>query len=272
MEENTVPFESYTSFIMLKALIILAGTIAMIASTASPAAPPSRGGSDEPFTKLVFTGSTHILISLYISATVTLLNTALHGTGATDFLLQILFYLVAVLLSFRFVRRVWLDFSGIIKTGWGTLSLIPCAFIILSLTVAIYPEPYTRRPLSAVTFYLLGAVIAAVYFSIGSYLSMQHRRAQSEQNREILELQLENIRREGADLEALERQTRIIRHDLRHILSTVAALAEGGDTQAILDFVENAPEFTEEPTGPRPDESPQGGEADGSSESEAAAP
>ena len=205
-----------------------------------------RNISDEPFSKLVFTGATHILVSLYIAATVTLVNTALHGNELSDLLLRLLSYLLATLFDFHFVRRIWLDFVSIIKKGWGVLSLIPCAFIILSMTVALYPEHYAKRPLSIVTIYLLGAVIIAVYFSIGSYLSMQYGRLQSEQNKEILELQLENIRRENADIEALEKQTKILRHDLRHILSTVAALAESGDTQAILDFVENTAELSED--------------------------
>lgn len=207
--------------------------------------------SDEPFAKLVFTGATHILVSLYISATVTLMNTALHGNELSDILLRLLSYLLATLFVFHFVRHILLDFVGTIKKGWGVLSLIPCAFIILSVTVALYPEHYTKRPLSIVTIYLLGAVIVAVYFSIGRYLSMQYGRLQSEQNKEILELQLENIQRENADIEALEKQTKIIRHDLRHILSTVATLAESGDTQAILDFVENTAGLSEDVPKPR---------------------
>ena len=209
-----------------------------------------RNISDEPFAKLVFTGATHILASLYIAATVTLVNTALRGNELSDILLRLLSYLLAALFDFHFVRHIWLDFVGMIKNGWGVLSLIPCAFIVLSVTVALYPEHYTKRPLSIVTVYLLGAVIIAVYFSIGSYLYLQYSRLRSKQNKEILELQLENIRRENSDIDALERQTKIIRHDLRHILSTVATLAESGDTRAILDFVENTADLSEDVPAP----------------------
>ncbi len=202
--------------------------------------------SGEPFAKLIFMQATHILASLYIAATVTLLNTALHGNELSDILLRLLFYLLAVLFDFRLMRQIRLHFVGIMQKGWGLLSLISCAFIVLSVTIALYPEHYTKRPVSIVMIYLLGAVIIAVYFSIGSYLSMQYGRLQSEQNREILELQLESIRRENAELEALEKQTKIMRHDLRHTLSTVATLAESGDTKAILDFVENTAALSED--------------------------
>lgn len=289
-------FENNLTFLVLKVLIIFAGTIAMMVSTTTfkvirkktvfvivgyavfvvlstflilyyfdyehflrvflvtiscPAVLLLRYISDEPFAKLVFTGATHILASLYISATVTLMNTVLHGNELSDILLRLAAYLLVTLFELRFVRRVWLNFVGMIKKGWGVLSLIPCAFIILSVTVAFYPEHYTKRPLSIVTIYLLGAVILAVYFSIGRYLSMQYSRFQSEQNKELLELQLENIRRENADIKALEKQTKIIRHDLRHIISTVAALAESGDTQAILDFVNKTAKLSEDAPKPR---------------------
>ena len=239
-------FEDNLTFLVLKILIIFAGTIAMIVSTTS------FKMMQKKIAWLVFTGATHILVSLYIAATVTLINTALHGNGLSDILLRLLFYLLAVLFDFYFVRHIWLDAVSIIQKGWGVLSLIPCAFIILSVTAALYPEHYTKRPLSVVTLYLLGAVIVAVYFSIGRYLSMQYDKLQSEQNKEILEFQLENLRRENADMEALEKQTKILRHDLRHILSTIAALAESGDTQAILDFVENTAKLSEDIPGPHP--------------------
>lgn len=193
--------------------------------------------SDEPFPRLVFTRATHILVSLYIAATVTLLNTALHGTELSDILLRLLVYLLIILFDFHFVRRIYLESISTIRKGWGTLSLIPCALIILAVTIAFYPEHYTKRPASIIMIYLLGAVIVIIYSVIGCYLSMLYHRLSAEQNREILEWQVENIQRETANIENLAEQTKIIRHDTRHMLSTIASLAENKDMQAILDFI-----------------------------------
>lgn len=195
--------------------------------------------SDETFARLSFSHATHILISLYIAATVTLINTALHGTMLSDILLRIIFYLTVVLFDFYFTRHIWHDFVRMVKKGWGFLALIPCAFIILFMTIALYPEHYTKRPASILMLYLLGVVIITVYLFIGSYLFMQYGQLQAEQSRALLELQVENIRRENDGIESLAKQAKIIRHDLRHMLSTIASLAESGDTQAILDFIEN---------------------------------
>ena len=193
--------------------------------------------SDEPFPQLVFIRATHILASLYIAATITLINTALHGTELSDILMRLLIYLLVILLDFHFVRRVYLNFISEIKTGWGVLSLIPCVLIILAVTLAVYPEHYTKRPTSILMIYLLGVVIVILYAAIGLYLSLQYHRQTTAQNQEILRLQVQNIQREASDIENLMEQTKIIRHDTRHILSTIASLAEIGDMQAILDFI-----------------------------------
>ncbi|MDO4165831.1 MAG: GHKL domain-containing protein [Eubacteriales bacterium] len=203
--------------------------------------------SNEPFPRLVFTRTTHILVSLYIAATVTLLNTALHGTELSDILLRLLVYLLIILFDFHFVRRIYLDSISMVRKGWGVLSLIPCALIILAVTLAFYPEHYTKRPEGIVMIYLLGAVIVIIYAAIGGYLFMQYHRLAAEQNREILEWQVQNIQRETANIETLAEQTRIIRHDTRHILSTIGFLAENKDMQAILDFIKTTAKIPDIP-------------------------
>lgn len=203
--------------------------------------------SDEPFPRLVFIRATHILVSLYIAGTITLINTALHGTELSDILMRLLAYLIVILFDFHFVRHIYLDFITVIRKGWGILSLIPCALIILAVALAFYPEHYINRPTSVLMIYLLGAVIIVLYTAIGVYLSTQYHRQAMEQNREILKLQVQNIQREAADMEALMNQTRIIRHDTRHMLSTIATLAENGDMQAILDFIGVADENPDMP-------------------------
>lgn len=193
--------------------------------------------SAEPFARLVFTYTTHILVSLYIAATVTLANAALHGTELSDILLRLLAYLLMILLDFHVLRHVYLNFISIIQKGWGFLSLIPCVLTIFAVMLALYPEHYTKRPASVILIYLLGAIIAIIYAAIYSYLSMQYHRLSTEQNIEILELQVQNLQRENNNIEILTEQTKIIRHDTRHMLSTIAQLAENDKFEAILDFI-----------------------------------
>lgn len=203
--------------------------------------------SDEPFAKHLFTHATHILTSLYITAGITLLNTALQGTMLSDLLFRLLAYLLVILLNTFIIRRVYLGFIGRIQNGWGILAMIPCALLILALTLAFYPVHYTKRPASVILLLLLGAVIVIIYFAICCYLWLQYHQLDAEQNREILELQVKNIREQTADIEKIAEQTKILRHDIRHMLSTIASLAEKGDAQAILDYVNAAAAMDEVP-------------------------
>ena len=92
--------------------------------------------SDEPFPRLVFIRATHILVSLYIAGTITLINTALHGTELSDILMRLLAYLLVILFDFHFIPPHLSGFYHRDQEGWGILSLIPCALILL-LAVAL---------------------------------------------------------------------------------------------------------------------------------------
>ena len=73
------------------------------------------------------------------------------------------------------------DFCLIYKTFY----IRGFSLYILAVTLAFYPEHYTRRPTSVMMIYLLGAIIVILYAAIGSYLSLQYHRQSAEQNREI---------------------------------------------------------------------------------------
>lgn len=207
--------------------------------------------SKEPFQRLVFTRATHILVSMYIAAAVTLLNTALHGTELSDILLRLLVYPLAILFDFRFVRPIYMDLIIFIKKGWGILSLIPCALFLFAVTLAFYPVHYTQRTASVILIFMFGITIVILYAAIGGYLLGQYDRMSAEQNREILECQINNIRKEASAIAALTEQAKIIRHDTRHILSTVASLAENKDMPAILNFIKNTGKIPDIPKSPQ---------------------
>lgn len=134
-----MPFEDNIIFLILKFLTTFTGTIGMMISTIDFKLIKGK------FLSIVFTLASHILISLYIAVTVTLLNTALHGTKLSDIFLCLLFYLLIILFDFHFIRPVYLDLITTIKKRWRTLSLISCAFIIFAVTITFYPEHYTKR-------------------------------------------------------------------------------------------------------------------------------
>jgi len=193
--------------------------------------------SDEFPAQLIFTCASHILFSLYVAVSITLLNAFIHGNEVTDIILRLLVYSVVILLEFLFLRRIFLQIADTITQGWGILSLIPCAFIVLGVTIGQFPTNYTKTPSSIVLIYLLGGVNIIIYYAIFKYLWTQYNLSMEEQNREILELQLQNIRSQAADTKRKTEITQMLWQDTLHMLSAIGTLAKAGNTEAILDYV-----------------------------------
>ena len=191
---------------------------------------------DHP-SKAVFNYATQILFSLYISATITLINTAVHGSELTDFLMRTTTYCLIVLLEYHFLRNLFLQLTIITENGWLILALIPCSLMVLSVALASYPIPYTQNPTNIIFIYLLGAVIVIIYFAIFQYLSIQYHFQMAKQNLAFLEFQVENLK-EKITLDTITAEKfRIEKHDTRHKFKTIASLIENGNTSEALNYI-----------------------------------
>lgn len=195
-----------------------------------------RLAGDQP-SKAVFSYTTQILFSLYVSATITLVNAKIHGTELCDFLLRLAVYFIIILLEYRFLRRPFLQLYAITKNGWLILALVPCSLTVFSVALATYPVPYTENPSGVFFLYLLGAVIIMIYFSVFQYLFTQYRFQTTKQNMELLKLQVGNLKDKMAEDAAAVEQSLIDKHDTRHRFQTVASLLENGQTSEALDYI-----------------------------------
>lgn len=187
--------------------------------------------------KAVFSYATQILFSMYVSATITLINTAVHGTKLTDFLIRLTSYGLIIVLEYRFLRRPFLRLSAIAESGWLILALIPCSFMIFSVALAAYPVPYTENPTNIIFIYLLGAVIIIIYFSIFQYLFTQYSFQMTKQDLELLNVQLGHLKEKITQDALSAEKSRIDRHDMRHRLQTVSSLLESGNTPEALAYI-----------------------------------
>lgn len=188
----------------------------------------------------VFTHATQILFSLYVAATITLVNTAIHGSVLSDCLLRLTVYLLIILLEFAFIRHPFLQLTAITQKGWGILSLIPCSLIILAVAIATYPVHFTNNPSGVFLIYLLGAVIVIIYFAVFQYLLMQYRFQMTNHNQELLELQVQSLKEKASETASVAEKARIDIHDTRHRFLTIASLVENEDPQAVLDYIHNS--------------------------------
>lgn len=221
-----IVFFSYTFFLQVFLLTVSAPAIYLA----------FRLTGEQP-SKAVFNYATQILLSLYVSVSITLILPKIHGSERTDFLLRLIVYCVIILLEYRFLRRPFLQLSSYVQSGWLILAAIPCSLIVFSVALATYPIRYTENPTGVIFIYLLGAVIIILYFSIFQYLFMQYRFQTARHNIELMKLQIENLNEKMENDAIAAEQTRIDRHDTRHKFQTAAYLLENGKTSEALDFI-----------------------------------
>lgn len=204
--------------------------------------------ADESLSRHIFCCLSQLLMSLYLIVSVTQLNTLFGGNSLTDPLLLLSAYLIVILLDVFFLRNIFLNIADTVTGGWWILALIPCSFFIFTVVLALYPAHYTQNASFSVLFAMSGAVLLIIYYAIFQYLRLQYRYRMEEQDRDLLRLQIGNIRSKAKDAERRARDVRDARRDIRQILSAVAGLAKDGNTEAILDYIKEASVRTDTPT------------------------
>jgi len=193
--------------------------------------------TEEKPSKVIFNYASQILFSLYVSASITLINTKIHGSELTDLLLRLAVYCIIIFFEYRFLRRPFLALSSIIQNGWLVLAVIPCSLMIFVVALEVYPTHFTENPTGVFFMYLFGIVIIILYIAVFQYLSMQYRFQTAAHNMELMKLQIENLK-EKMEYDAIAaKQTLIDRHDTRHKFQTVAYLLESGKIPEALDYI-----------------------------------
>lgn len=196
--------------------------------------------ADTSLARHVFCALSQLLLSLYLIISVTILNIFWGGTVSSGAILLLPTYLIVIFLEFFFLRKPFLKIADTITKGWGILSSIPSSFFILSMAVILYPAHYTQNPSSLLLFYLLGVVILIIYYAIFQYLWTQYKYRIEEQNQEILDLQIQNIRNHAKETKRKAEEVRKISQDMHHMLSAIAIFAREGNAEAILAYVAEA--------------------------------
>ena len=200
--------------------------------------------ADTSISRHVFKCLSQLLLSLYLLISVTLLNTLFKGTLLSNAILMLSAYLTIIALEFFFLRKSFLNIIGTTSRGWWILALIPISFFIYIMTLALYPVHYTQNPSFIPLFYLSGIVIAIIYYAVFQYLRTQYQYQMDEQNREILEMQIQGIKKRAEDTKRNATEVKLVWQDTYKMLSGIAALAREGNAEAILKFISEASELS----------------------------
>ena len=193
--------------------------------------------ADTSIPRHIFKCLSQLLLPLYLIISMTLLNTLLGGSLLSSAILLFFAYTAMIFLEFFFLRTYFLDMIEIITKGWGILTLIPSSFLLFVMVLVLHPVHYTQNPSFVILFYMTGSVILIIYYAVFQYLRTQYQYQMDEQNREILEVQMQGIKKHAEDTKRNAEEVRRIWQDTHRMLSGIAALAREGNAEAILSFV-----------------------------------
>ena len=193
--------------------------------------------ADTSVPRHIFKCLSQLLLSLYLIISMTLLNTLLGGTLLSSAILLLFAYVAMIFLESFFLRSFFLTRIEIITKGWGILCLIPSSFLLFVMVLVLYPVHYTQNPSFVLLFYLTGAVILIIYYAVFQYLWTQYQYQMDKQNREILEIQMQGIKKHAEDTKRNAEEVESVWQDTHRMLSGIAALAREGNAEAILSFV-----------------------------------
>ena len=193
--------------------------------------------ADTTVSRHIFKCLSQLLLSLYLIISMTLVNTLFKGTLLSSAILLLFAYAAMIFVEFFFLRNYFLNRIEIITRGWGILALIPSSFLLFVMALALYPAHYTQNPSFVILFYLTGAVILIIYYAVFQYLLTQYQYQLDKRNVEILEIQMQGIKKHAEDTKRNAEKVRRVWQDTHQMLSGIAALAREGNAEAILSFV-----------------------------------
>ena len=195
--------------------------------------------NDSP-TQAVFNYTTQIMVSALSASMIRWLTESLGLSIIVNVLLMCAFYITAIYLEWRFLRRPFRMLIKVIPSHWGVLTLIPCVFCAYLIFVSSWPNSYLENFPQRIYVYAAIIPLVFVYIAVFKSLVAQYKAQMELQSATLLTMQISALKEKLQKVKEVEEDIRIQRHDLRHQFQTVTELVSRGDQTAALDFLDAA--------------------------------
>lgn len=151
-------------------------------------------------------------------------------------ILRILAALVQVLLLYLFCRRrLWEMLEGN-QINWTGVSLIPLA-LWACLMASYMPVVLAEKKMPPVFTSMITVAVVLIYVTLYRFQQATLEEAESRKYQDLLHSEIHYLEREARRTRAVEQNTRILRHDLRHYTNLLRSCLEKGDTASAQQVV-----------------------------------
>lgn len=145
---------------------------------------------------------------------------------------------------YRWVRPFYLELQNHVDKGWYVFASISLIFYMLLTLSSSVPTRITQRPEQLPAFILLLILVPVVYLHILITLRRMQLLYEAREKESILNVQVESLCSRVDEFTTANERFREERHDFRHKMRTMAALAESGQLDEVKAM---ASEYSEAP-------------------------
>lgn len=185
--------------------------------------------------RVVFNICTCLWLGCIGNAVAMLVGGLLHDESWTYVLVRGISYLMLYLVL-RAIRPYYMQMLKLLDRGWGVLCLIPA--VTFATTLYMINNLFDENPLRiSVVIFGVAMVCTCAYILMYLFFAVVLRERELNNSRDLMSVQIGAMERQAQINREAEEAMRIQRHDMRHKWTTLSALAEQGDNQAILDFI-----------------------------------
>lgn len=124
-----------------------------------------------------------------------------------------------------------------VHKGWAVFAAMTGICYLILVMLSVYPTAIFDRPEDIPLAVMVLVLIALSYGTIFWVQFEQFCALEAQEHQRILEAQTVMMSRQMEDIRRTEDAMRIERHDMRHHFQTIAAFAQNGDSDAVLDYV-----------------------------------
>ena len=198
----------------------------------------------------VFNYASQLDIVLILSATATILNTALHGCRISDLVLRVFLLAVTGLLEYRYVRKLFRRVADNLALNWGILAAIPVCFCILLIVCGLFPVHFIHNIWGTIQIYVITLVMAVVYTAVFKSFVESYQHMESCQQNDLLTAQVLALQKHADTLILHADQDALYRNNAHYQAQTLYAMLKNKEVDMAAEFLSRTIEH--EPLEPVP--------------------
>ena len=155
------------------------------------------------------------------------------------FLLRLALYPVTLLLMVRYMKEPYHRAMNAIQSGWNMFACISVLYTLLLLVIFNFPGTLSKRPYDIPALLLIFVLMLLTNRYYIQTLVKQADYYHEKEVNQFLELQMKMMHQKIDQTAQEEKNISILRHDLRHILTTVVSMIGDHQTDAAVAYIES---------------------------------